>query len=93
MEMEVYVPQAPTSGTRTQIAPAPRLSSLDNRRIGLLWNHKARGDVALAAVGEEIQRRFSGVHLIHIRGTNPSNDYVLRQAASECDAVIGATAD
>ena len=92
-KLEVYVPQAPTVGTDHQTPAAPRIDSLVGKRVGLLWNHKARGDIGLAAVGEELQRRFQGVKLVHIRGTNPTNDHVLVQAAEECDAVIGATAD
>ena len=92
-KLEVYVPQAPTVGTDHQTPAAPRIDSLVGKRVGLLWNHKARGDVGLATVGEELQRRFQGVKLVHIRGTNPTNDHVLVQAAEECDAVVGTTAD
>ena len=92
-KLEVYVPQAPTVGSERQTPAAPRIVTLAGMRVGLLWNHKARGDVGLAAVGEELQRRFEGVKLVHIRGTNPTNDHVLVQAAEECDAVVGTTAD
>jgi hypothetical protein len=67
--------------------------TLAGMRVGLLWNHKARGDAGLAAVGEELQRRYDGIKLVQVRGTNPTNDHVLAKAAEECDAVIGATAD
>jgi hypothetical protein len=93
VEMEIYLPQAPTTGTRVQIRPAARVESLNGKRIGLLWNHKARGDVALDAIGKELQRRFRDVRLVHVRGTNPTNDEVLTRAASDCDVVIGTSAD
>ena len=93
MELEVYVPQAPTVGATKRVRLADRVGSLNGKRVGLLWNHKARGDVALAAIGEELTRRFSGVHVLHLRGTNPTNDEVLREGARTCDVIIGSTAD
>lgn len=93
VELEVYLPQAPTIGTRAQVRPAERVSSLEGKRVGLLWNHKARGDVALEAIGRELQHRFRDVRLVQVRGTNPTNDDVLKTAASECDVVIGSSAD
>lgn len=93
VDMEIYLPQAPTVGTRAQIKPAPRVTTLDGKRVGLLWNHKARGDVALDAIGKALQNRFRDVRLVHVRGTNPTNDDVLAKATADCDVVIGSSAD
>jgi len=42
------------------ITPAERLKSLKNKKIGLYWNHKARGNIALDRVKELISERFEG---------------------------------
>ena len=38
--------------------PAPRLTDLDGKRIGLFWNTKMRGDLALRKVEELLKKRF-----------------------------------
>jgi hypothetical protein len=40
---------------------AKRLKDLKNKKIGLYWNHKARGDVALNRVKELFSDRFEGI--------------------------------
>lgn len=43
------------------IRPAKRLKDLKNKKIGLYWNHKARGNVALDRVKELFSQRFEGI--------------------------------
>ena len=43
------------------IPPAKRLEDLKNKKIGLYWNHKARGDVALNRIKELLMKRYEGV--------------------------------
>jgi len=45
----------------TPLSPAPRLKDLNNEKIGLYWNHKARGNVALDRVKELLQEKFKGM--------------------------------
>ena len=47
--------------TFTPMSPAKRLDSLNDKKIGLYWNHKARGDVALNRVKELLSERFDGM--------------------------------
>lgn len=42
-------------------SPAKRLENLHNKKIGLYWNHKARGDEALKRVRELLSERFEGM--------------------------------
>jgi hypothetical protein len=42
---------------------ARRLSSLQGKRIGLLWNNRPKGDVCLKTVGRELENRF-GVQVV-----------------------------
>ena len=43
------------------MSPAKRLKDLKNRKIGLYWNYKARGDIALSRVKELLSERFEGM--------------------------------
>lgn len=43
------------------IPHAPRVKDLSNKKIGLYWNHKARGNVALDRVKELLSARYTGL--------------------------------
>jgi len=43
------------------ILSANRLKELKNKKIGLFWNRKARGDVALNRVKELLSEQFDGM--------------------------------
>lgn len=43
------------------LPPAKRLDDLRNKKIGLYWNRKARGEVALEKVKELLSERFAGI--------------------------------
>ena len=45
----------------TPLIPAKRLKDLRNKKIGLYWNHKARGNIALDRVKELLSEKFQGV--------------------------------
>jgi len=45
----------------TPLSPAKRLKDLRNRKIGLYWNHKARGNIALDRVKELLSERYEGI--------------------------------
>ncbi len=80
------------------VPAAPRLESLDGKTIGLFWNMKAGGDVALAAVSEELAKRHPGIKFRSYTGSVGSLVRLATPAdqtrmAAECDAVVGTTAD
>lgn len=43
------------------LPPAKRLQELKNKKIGLYWNHKARGNIALERVKELLTERYEGM--------------------------------
>jgi hypothetical protein len=43
------------------LPPAKRLPELNNKKIGLYWNHKARGNIALERVKELLTERYKGM--------------------------------
>lgn len=90
--LEVLDPTADRYGGGA-VPLAPRLPSLEGRTVGLLWNGKAFGDVALKRAGELVQERVPGVELRFYSGSMPCPPSLVEQAANECDAVIACTAD
>ena len=92
--LEVMNPVARQRAMENVAAINPRLSQLDGKTIGLVWSGTHGGDVALNRVGEMLQERFEGVETRFYTGGNyPNPPHILKQAADECDAVIGATGD
>ncbi len=96
VKLQVLNPQA-----KTEIAPintASRVGDLTGKTIGLYWNMKAGGDVALERTAHHLSQRFSGVEFRNYMG---SVGGMLRHAtgedadrvAAECDAVVGTTSD
>ena len=92
--LEVLSPVAQQRGELTTRPINPRPASLDHRTVGLLWSGTHGGDVALRRVGELLQEMFTDVRVNFYTGGNyPAPPPVVRQAAEECDVVVGATAD
>lgn len=95
--LEVMNPVA--SRVETEVPPAQRLDSLAGKTIGLFWNSKSGGDVALARVAELLSQRFPDVRAKQYAGgvggmafrilTPEETDTIARQ----CQAVISTTAD
>jgi hypothetical protein len=75
------------------VKTAPRLDSLQGKTIGLLWNGKANGDVALRRTAEQISELYPDVKFKFYSGSMPCPPELLAQLVEECDAAIGCTAD
>lgn len=92
--LEVLNPVAQQRGTLTAMAINPRPASLSNRTVGLLWSGTHGGDVALKRAGDMLQERFTNLTVnFYTGGDYPAPPPIVKQAAEECDVVIGATAD
>ena len=72
---------------------APRLTSLSGKRLGLLWNGKANGDIALRRTAELIVERVPDLDVRFYSGSLPCPPELLELAAAECDVVLACTAD
>ncbi len=96
VELRIVNPQATT--VIESVQAAPRADGLQGKTIGLYWNMKAGGDIALERTGKLLAEKFSGTEFKHFVG---SVGAMLRHAtaedadkvARECDAVIGTTSD
>ena len=92
--LSVHNPVAQQRGMMNIIKPNQRPSTLEGATVGLVWSGTHGGDLALNRAGEMIQERFSNVSVNFYTGGNyPSPPHIVKQAAEECDVVIGATAD
>ena len=95
-QLELLNPVAET--VHQVIQPAPRLTDFKGKRIGLYWNMKAGGDLALARVAEHLTSQYDGLTAQEYVG---SVGFIMRhmtpedadRVARECDAVIGTTSD
>lgn len=77
---------------------APRLDTLAGKTIGLFWNGKQQGQVALAQTKEQLSRLYEGIQFKDYIGVmggvlRRANEAQFDLMAAECDAVIGTSAD
>ena len=92
--LEVQNPVAQQRGMIDSLHASARPETLDNKTVGLLWSGTHGGDVALKRAGEMLQERFKNVKVNFYTGGNyPAPEHIVQKAGSECDVVIGATAD
>jgi hypothetical protein len=59
---DVVWPKSPV-GVQARRA-APRLASLEGKRIGFAWDHLFRGDELFPVLADELRRRFDGIEIV-----------------------------
>ena len=93
--LEVLNPVARSEGETKRVVSkaARRPRSLDGLTLGLLWNSKRGGEIALDKAGELIKSRYKDVKVIRYDGTMPCDKQLMEQAKRECDIFIGSTGD
>ena len=93
ISLEVLNPIASISVQR--VVPAPRLTSLDNKRILLYWNRKLHADVAVDEIRNRLQERYRGNEYMIVQGTawHPEEGFYEEITDWKPDAVISSTAD
>jgi hypothetical protein len=101
--MQVQIMSPAADRVDFTVPPAPRLSSLEGKTIGLYNNMTGGADVAVERVAAHLSRRYANIKFERYggvvrpgrptlsRGTHIDEDEAARMAA-EVDAVIGATA-
>ncbi len=92
-ELQVVNPTAVKFG-EASYALAPRLERLDGGvTLGLLWNGKNNGNVALQHAAELIQERVPDLEVKFYSGSQPCPPTLLNEISRECDVVMACTAD
>jgi len=74
-------------------APSPRIDALNGKIIGLAWNRKPGGNIALARVAHQLEERFPDATLVYFDDDIPFAPETIERIVEKCDAVIGTTAD
>jgi hypothetical protein len=80
---------------------ASRVSTLEGRRIGLLWNGKPNGDIFLDRIAEILEKKYKAIEIIKFWKVDPehtalSNKYseeTLDRIANSADIVIASQGD
>lgn len=92
VELEVLDPVAGTAAKAVE--PAPRLSGLAGRKIGLYWNTKPGGNLGLEAAGSLLAEKYQNFRFEKFYYRYPTSKAVIDTVVkSGCDAIISATAD
>ena len=91
-ELKVLNPVAKRAGHHFRLADRP--DDLKEINVGLVWNGKHGGNLALQRVAENIEKR-AGYKLktIEMKDDFPFAPFFIEKVASTCQAVIGATGD
>jgi hypothetical protein len=77
--------------------PAPRLKDLNGKRIGLFWNTKMRGDLALRKIEELLKKKFVGMEFTwfeqktYAEGLRPKEIETIKGLRNQ--AMIGTSGD
>jgi hypothetical protein len=95
-QLEVLNPVALAEEKSTP--PASRVRDLKGKRVGLYWNMKSGGDVALDRMEELLLQRYPGIVANRYIG---SVGFMMRhltpgdaeRISQECDVVVGTTND
>lgn len=91
-ELQVLDPTPERHGGEA-VKTARRLDTMEGKTIGLLWNGKANGDLALKEAAARIEERIPNVQFRLYSGSMPCSPALLAKLAEECDAAIACTAD
>jgi hypothetical protein len=80
-----------------RVAPTPPIMDLNSKRIGLCWNRKEHGDIALQRIGDLLQNRFEALQFKFLLPTDISRPFLREQldaiAEYKPDLIVAATGD
>ena len=90
--LKVFKPVASRSIMHVQ--PAERPTSLNNKTVGLVWNGKPGGDVALGQIAEFVRKNFPEAKLKEMFfGSFPFTRSQIERIIATCDVAVGTTGD
>lgn len=80
-----------------RVTPTPRIHDLNGKRIGLCWNKKEHGDIALQRIKDLLHERFEALQLKFLLPTDISRPFLQEQLDEieewKPDLIIAATGD
>ena len=91
-ELKVFNPVARSVTLHFRLAQRPK--ALRNLTVGLVWNGKAGGNIALRRIAENIKRDLGyEFNILEFQDDFPFAPYTIERAANSCQVVIGSTGD
>ena len=91
--LDVLNPVAKSEGDTKITRAAKRPRSLDGLTLGLIWNSKRGGELALMKAGELVSNKYKNVKVIRYDGSMPCEKDLMQRATQECDIFVGSTGD
>jgi hypothetical protein len=91
--LEVLSPVAQSAGDNSTGGAARRPSSLDGLRLGLIWNSKRGGEIALTKAAELISGQVQERQRAPLRRLHALRQEAAGKSARGCDIFIGSTGD
>jgi hypothetical protein len=74
--------------------PAERVKGLRSITVGLVWNGKAGGDIALRRVAEDLKKELGyDFRTVEFCDDFPFAPFTIERVAASCQAVIASTGD
>ena len=91
--METITARNPVAKTALKATPlAPRVKSLEGQTLGLWWNAKEGGNIALERIGDALVERY-GVKIHKVYSPYPAPRKLIEDMAQHATVVIGSTGD
>jgi hypothetical protein len=91
-ELKVFNPVA--KSISQYFKPADRLTDLRNKTVGLVWNAKGGGDIALQRIADNLKKNLGyEFHIKEFRDDFPFAIDTIENIANSCDVAIGSTGD
>lgn len=90
-EMKILNPVAAQDNREFPIAA--RAATLDGVTLGLAWNGKPGGDIALERIAQRIQEHHSDVKVLKLYDDIPFGAETIEKCIAKCDVVVGSTGD
>jgi hypothetical protein len=94
MSMTVLDPRLKPGGRG--VTPAPRLETLTDKRLGILWNNRLGGDKLLKHVGEILRQKHKLAEVYFTKKTfigNAAPAEIIDDLVQRCDAVVVGVGD
>jgi len=93
-QLETLSPVAVCEGDVNAVTLKARPKSLEGQHIGLYWNGKHGGEVALKRAAQALEARFAGCTVTFFPGSRPISAATMEKLKkSECSVFLGSTAD
>ncbi len=78
------------------LMPSPRLSTLEGKKIGLIWNAKPGGEYLLDEVEKQLSAKYKGITFVRMQseqGMSAEEMMAVLKGAPPVDAVVHSVGD